>query len=257
VIFHTAAYKHVPLMELNEDEAVLNNVMGTRHLLAAADAHGVPCLVFISSDKAVEPVNVMGMTKQIGEWIVQHTARQSGRAYVVVRFGNVLGSRGSVVPLFQAQIAAGGPVTVTHPEITRYFMTIPEAVRLVLQAAALGKGGEVFVLDMGEAVRIYDLACDLIRVHGMEPERDIPIVFTGLRPGEKLHEALYTQAEAVQPISHPSIWMATGEPPLQAGELEVILDDLEQLARERRRAELRDLLFKINAERRLEGLRAT
>jgi FlaA1/EpsC-like NDP-sugar epimerase len=184
----------------------------------------------------------MGMTKRIGEWIVQRAARKSGRAYVVVRFGNVLGSRGSVVPLFQSQIAAGGPVTVTHPEVTRYFMTIPEAVRLVLQAAALGKGGEVFVLDMGEPVRIYDLACDLIRLHGMEPERDIPIVFTGLRPGEKLCESLYTEAEDVRPISHPGIWVATGEPPVSDYELEVALDRLERLACERRHSELRELL---------------
>ena len=252
VIFHAAAYKHVPLMEANEDEAVLNNVLGTRNLLTAAQGGRVPRLVFISSDKAVDPVSVMGMTKCIGEWIVQQAAQQSGQAYVVVRFGNVLGSRGSVVPLFQAQIAAGGPVTVTHPEVTRYFMTVPEAVRLVLQAAALGTGGEVFVLDMGEPVRVYDLACDLIRLNAMEPERDIPVVFTGLRPGEKLHEALYTESEAVQRTFHPAIWMATAGLPMSAGAFSTALDDLERLARERRRPELRELLVRVAGNRQVE-----
>ncbi len=252
VVFHTAAYKHVPALEANEDEAVLNNVVGTRHLIAAAEAGGVTRLVFISSDKAVEPVGVMGATKRIGELIVQHAARRNGRPYVVVRFGNVLGSRGSVVPLFQAQIAAGGPVTVTHPEVTRYFMTIPEAVRLVLQAAALGQGGEVFVLDMGQPLRIYDLACDLIRLHGLEPERDIPIIFTGLRPGERLHEALYTRAEEVRHTSHPGIQVATQEPPVPARELEIVLDELERLAQERRLAELRDLLTWVALRQQIE-----
>lgn len=242
VLFHAAAYKHVPLMEGSEDEAVLNNIVGTRHLIRAAEAGRVDRLVFIPSDKAVDPVSVMGSTKRVGELLVQHAARRSGRPYVVVRFGNVLGSRGSVVPLFQAQIAAGGPVTVTHPEATRYFMTIPEAVRLVLQAAALGQGGEVFVLDMGQPLRIYDLACDLIRLHGLEPESDIPIVFTGLRPGERLHETLYTAAEQVQPTGHPGIQVATEEPPIPAQELDLVVDELEQLAGQRRLSELRDLL---------------
>jgi FlaA1/EpsC-like NDP-sugar epimerase len=254
VIFHAAAYKHVPLMERNEDEAVLNNVLGTRRLVAAAQTNRVPCLVFISSDKAVEPNSVMGMTKRMGEWIVQHAARQGGQAYVAVRFGNVLGSRGSVVPLFQEQITTGGPITVTHPQVTRYFMTIPEAVRLVLQAGAVGKGGEVFVLDMGEPMRIYDLACDLIRLNGMEPERDIPIVFTGLRPGEKLHEALYSEAEDVRPAAHSGIWVAAGEPPVSAGELEILLDELEQLARERRQSELRELLAQVTGDHQVEKI---
>jgi FlaA1/EpsC-like NDP-sugar epimerase len=243
VIFHAAAYKHVPLMESNQDEAVLNNIMGTRNLLDAAEAEGVPRLVFISSDKAVEPASVMGATKRIGELLVRDAAQRTGRPFVVVRFGNVLGSRGSVVPLFQEQITAGGPVTVTHPDVTRYFMTIPEAVRLVLQAGALGLGGEVFVLDMGEPVRIYDLARDLIRLHGYEPERDVPIVFTGLRPGEKLHEKLYTAAEHTQDTPHPGIRVATHESELFFSELESFVGELEQLATERRLPELQERLL--------------
>jgi FlaA1/EpsC-like NDP-sugar epimerase len=250
VIFHTAAYKHVPLSERNVDEVVLNNVIGTHNLVTAAEDAGVPHLVFVSTDKAVEPVNMMGMTKCVGEWIVQHAARRSGRAYVAVRFGNVLGSKGSVVPLFQKQIIAGGPVTVTHPEVTRYFMTIPEAVRLVLQAGALGEGGEVFVLDMGEPVRIYELACDLIHLYGMEPERDISIVFTGLRPGEKLHEALYTEAEAVQPTSHPDIRVATGELAIPSPGLEQALAEMKRLTDAVRRDQLRDYLTQLTMNER-------
>ncbi len=242
VVFHAAAYKHVPLMETNQDEAVLNNVVGTRNLLLAAEAEGVPRLVFISSDKAVEPASVMGTTKRIGELLVRCVAQRIGRPFVVVRFGNVLGSRGSVVPLFQEQIASGGPVTITHPDVTRYFMTIPEAVRLVLQAGTLGQGGEVFVLDMGEPVRIYDLACDLIHLHGYEPERDIPIVFIGLRPGEKLHEKLYTSAEHTQDTPHPGIRVATGDSALSPAQLEAIVDELERLAVERRIPELLERL---------------
>jgi FlaA1/EpsC-like NDP-sugar epimerase len=252
VIFHAAAYKHVPLMEYNQDEAVLNNVIGTRNLLAAAENGGVPRLVFISSDKAVDPTNVMGATKRVCELMVQHAARRTGYRYSVVRFGNVLGSRGSVVPLFQSQIAAGGPIMVTHPEVSRYFMTIPEAVQLVLQAGALSLGSEVFVLDMGQPVRIYDLACDLIRLHGLEPGRDVQIVFTGLRPGEKLHEALYTHAERVQPTSYPGIQVVTEEPPIRPEELNKVLDELELLARECRLSELSDLLYWVAVRERIE-----
>jgi FlaA1/EpsC-like NDP-sugar epimerase len=245
VIFHTAAYKHVPMVEWNEDEAVINNVVGTRNMLSAAQAAEVEKLVLISSDKAVNPANVMGATKRLGELMVQHAAQNGQHAYVVVRFGNVLGSRGSIVPLFQQQIAAGGPVTITHPQVTRYFMTIPEAVRLVLQAATLGDGGETFVLDMGEPVRIYDLACDLIRFYDMEPERDIPIVFIGLRPGEKLHEKLYTEAEQIQHTSHPGIWVAKETLDISGSELDAALDKLERLAHARQKVALCSLLAQI------------
>lgn len=210
VVFHAAAHKHVPLMEANVAEAVANNVFGTQTLLQAAEASGVERFVLVSTDKAVNPVNVMGATKRVAELLVQDTARRTGRAYVVVRFGNVLGSRGSVVPLFQHQIAAGGPVTVTHPEMCRYFMTIPEAVQLIVQAAALGQGGEIFVLDMGEPVRVVDLATELIQLSGLRPDLDIKLVCTGLRPGEKLSEELFNQDEKPCPTQHEKILVARG-----------------------------------------------
>jgi FlaA1/EpsC-like NDP-sugar epimerase len=210
VVFHAAAHKHVPLMERNVAEAVTNNVFGTHCLLAVAERHGVERFVLISTDKAVNPANVMGATKRVAELLVQEVAQRTGRAYVAVRFGNVLGSRGSVVPLFQRQIAEGGPVTVTHPEVERYFMTIPEAVQLVIQAGALGQGGEVFVLDMGEQMRVVDLAEALIRLHRLEPGRDIEIVFTGLRPGEKLSEELFATGEKIRRTRHEKIFVANG-----------------------------------------------
>lgn len=201
VVFHAAAHKHVPLMECNIGEAVSNNVVGTRNVVEAARVAGTRILVLISSDKAVRPTSVMGATKRIAEQIVQLAAAQTGREYVAVRFGNVLGSRGSVVPTFLRQIEAGGPVLVTHPEMRRYFMTIPEAVQLVLEGVVLGYSGEVVMLDMGEPVKIVDLAADLIRLSGLEVGSDIEIKFTGSRPGEKLNEEIFDGSEEVSPTS--------------------------------------------------------
>jgi len=231
VVFHAAAHKHVPLMESNVAEAVMNNVLGTRNLLQAAEAEGVQRFVLISTDKAVNPVNVMGVTKRLAELLIQDAARRTGQSYVAVRFGNVLGSRGSVVPLFQYQIAAGGPVTVTDPEVRRYFMTVPEAVQLVIQAAAFGKGEEIFVLDMGEQVRIVDLATELIRLSGLEPGHDVEIVFTGLRPGEKLSEELFAEGEKPRPTPHEKILVAYGNHACDGEILSCQLQELERLAK--------------------------
>jgi FlaA1/EpsC-like NDP-sugar epimerase len=207
-VFHAAAHKHVPLMEDNVLEAVTNNVAGTRNVVDAAIEVNVQHFVLISTDKAVRPTSVMGATKRIAEQLVQHAATKHHRNFVSVRFGNVLGSRGSVVPTFLRQIRAGGPVTVTHPEMRRYFMTIPEAVQLVLQAGALGRGGEVFVLDMGEQIRVVDIATDLIRLSGLEVGADIEIKYTGVRPGEKLYEEMFFTAENVLPTDHPKVLRA-------------------------------------------------
>jgi len=197
IIFHAAAYKHVPLLEENIDEAVKNNVFGTKIIAEAALKWGAEKFIFISTDKAVNPISVMGATKRIGEMICQSLNNESSTKFIVVRFGNVLDSRGSVIPIFKEQIKKGGPVEVTHPEIKRYFMTIPEACLLVTKAGAIGKGGEIFVLDMGKPIKIFDLAREMIKLSGFEPDKDIPIVFSGLRPGEKLYEEIIFTEERI------------------------------------------------------------
>jgi FlaA1/EpsC-like NDP-sugar epimerase len=232
VVFHAAAHKHVTLMEANPVEAVTNNVFGTQRVVEAALACGTERLVMVSTDKAVRPVSVMGATKRVAEMIVREAALRSGRPFVSVRFGNVLGSRGSIVPLFKRQIAHGGPVTVTHPEMRRYFMTIPEAVHLVLQAAAMGQGGELFVLRMGEQVRILDLVEDLVRLSGLEPGKDIEIVFTGIRPGEKLSESLWEDDARYRATDHPEVVVLEDESGPAGAALETTLEELGRLARD-------------------------
>jgi len=211
IVFHAAAHKHVPLMELNPEEAVKNNVLGTRNLVDAAHTAKVERFVMISTDKAVNPTSVMGSSKRVAEKILKCYARRSQTRFVAVRFGNVLGSRGSVIPMFKQQIENGGPVTITHPKMIRYFMTIPEASKLVIQAGAYGKGGEVFILDMGEPVKIQDLAEDLIRLAGLEVGRDIEIKYTGIRPGEKLFEELLTASEGITATRNSKIFIAKAE----------------------------------------------
>ena len=210
-VFHAAAHKHVPLLEHCPREAVHNNVFGTLNAVRAADAYGAARFIFISTDKAVNPTSVMGATKRMGEMIVQYYARTSKTIFTAVRFGNVLGSNGSVIPVFQRQIAAGGPVTVTHPDIERFFMTIPEASRLVIQAGGMAHGGEIFILDMGEPVKIVDLAKGLIQLQGLTPDVDIKIEFTGLREGEKMYEELLMDEESTLPTDNQSIMISTGQ----------------------------------------------
>ncbi|SPT53749.1 UDP-glucose 4-epimerase [Actinomyces bovis] len=226
VVFHAAAHKHVPLMEHNPREAVYNNVFGTRNVAQLAIDYRCSHFVLISTDKAVNPTNVMGATKRMCEMVIQSMANRSSTVFAAVRFGNVLGSHGSVVPLFQRQLKQGGPITLTHRDITRYFMTIPEAARLVITAGALASGGEIYVLNMGEPVRIYDLAANLIKLSGLKVERDVQIEITGLRPGEKLYEELSMQSESVRSTEDRKISVAIGDlPSPEATELH--LRDLE------------------------------
>jgi FlaA1/EpsC-like NDP-sugar epimerase len=225
ILFHAAAYKHVPMQERHPREAVLNNVLGTRNVAEAALNSKVERFVLVSTDKAVRPTNVMGATKRVAELLVESMSGNQTTRFVAVRFGNVLSSSGSAIPIFQEQIVRGGPVTVTHPDVSRYFMSIPEAAQLILQAGTMGEGGEIFILNMGEPIRIVDLARDLIRLHGLEPDRDILIDFVGLRPGEKLHEELITSGEGIVPTSHEKIMVLRGysHPP------EVVLKQVEEL----------------------------
>lgn len=244
IVFHAAAHKHVPLMEENPEEAVTNNILGTRNIVNQALRQGTQRLVLISTDKAVSPTSIMGASKRIAETIVREAAQRSGRAFVAVRFGNVLGSRGSVVHTFKTQIERGEPITVTHPEMRRYFMTIPEAVHLVLQASGKGEGGELFVLDMGEPIKIVDLAHDLIKLSGLS-EEDVPIVFTGVRPGEKLSEVLFDPGMCAVPTSHPEVLQVTGTDTCVWADLDGVVSRLEDAARRGDRGAIDALLARV------------
>jgi FlaA1/EpsC-like NDP-sugar epimerase len=249
VVFHAAAYKHVPMMEFNPAEAVNNNVRGTQVVAQAAHMFKAEHFVMVSTDKAVNPTNIMGTTKRAAEKLVQALARRSSTRFVTVRFGNVLGSNGSVIPTFQEQIRNGGPITVTHKNITRYFMTIPEAAQLVLQAGSMGEGGEIYLLDMGEPVKILHLAEELIRLSGKEPYEDIDITFTGLRPGEKLYEELLLDGEGVKPTTHEKICVARSvqedETTLQ-GQLDELFDSARKLDLGRTVEVLREIVPEYN-----------
>lgn len=244
IVFHAAAHKHVPLMEEHPTEAVKNNVFGTWNIAKLAKEYNAEKFVLISTDKAVNPANIMGATKRIAEMIVQSMNITEGTDFVAVRFGNVLGSNGSVIPLFKRQMAEGGPIRVTHPEITRYFMTIPEAAQLVLQAGSIAKGGEIFVLDMGEPVKIIELAERLISLAGLVPYVDIPIEFTGLRPGEKLYEELLMSEEGLKSTSHKKIFI--GQPiEMDVAKLYAQLEELEKIIYEENDIGVKILLKQI------------
>ena len=230
IVFHAAAYKHVPLQELNPREAIFNNIKGTRKLADMACEYGVERFVLVSTDKAVRSTNIMGASKRVAEMLLECRNGNCATRFIAVRFGNVLGSSGSVIPIFEQQIADRMPLTVTHPEVTRYFMSTSEAAQLILQAGAMGEGGEIFILDMGRPVKIADMARDLIRLHGLEPGKDIPIRFTGLRPGEKLYEELITEGEGIGPTKHEKIRVIRGRH-CDDAELMRNIDELIELAK--------------------------
>ncbi|HEX5854947.1 MAG TPA: nucleoside-diphosphate sugar epimerase/dehydratase, partial [Thermoanaerobaculia bacterium] len=252
IILHAAAHKHVPLMEANASEAIRNNVLGTARLGTLAGEYGVDVFVMISTDKAVRPTSVMGASKRVAELVVQDLDGRYRTRFVAVRFGNVLGSAGSVIPIFREQIRNGGPVTVTHPDMVRFFMTIPEASQLVLQAGAMGKGGEIFVLDMGEPVRIVDLAQEMIRLSGFKPNEDIDVVFTGVRPGEKLYEEMGTEEENVSPTGKAKILIGK-IPPSPPDVVERALEKLKWLADDGHEDAIRRFLMELLPDARLGG----
>jgi FlaA1/EpsC-like NDP-sugar epimerase len=247
LVFHAAAHKHVPMMEWNSGEAVKNNIGGTRTVADLSNELGVERFVLISTDKAVNPSSVMGATKRVAEIYLQALSQRSSTRFVTVRFGNVLGSAGSVIPIFRQQIAAGGPITVTHPEMTRYFMTIPEASQLVLQASAMGQGGEIFILDMGDPVRIYDLARDLITLSGLRPQEDIEIRISGIRPGEKLSEELCTDRERAEKTKHPKVFIGRIIPH-DLSTITPLVSSLVELARQDNLERLRSVLCELVPE---------